>query len=65
MFVCVVALPSVTGLQLFDVSHSTMEVGWDSVDGVTGYMLLYAPVAADAGLEEKEVFQCKISTCIF
>ncbi|XP_024122784.1 collagen alpha-1(XIV) chain isoform X3 [Oryzias melastigma] len=49
------ALPSVTGLQLFDVSHSTMEVGWDSVDGVTGYMLLYAPVAADAGLEEKEI----------
>ncbi|KAF6725437.1 Collagen alpha-1(XIV) chain [Oryzias melastigma] len=49
------ALPSVTSLQLFDVSHSTMEVGWDSVDGVTGYMLLYAPVAADAGLEEKEI----------
>ncbi|XP_023819739.1 collagen alpha-1(XIV) chain [Oryzias latipes] len=49
------ALPSVTGLQLFDVTHSTIEVGWDSIDGVTGYMLLYAPIAADVGLDEKEI----------
>uniref|UniRef100_A0A8C7ZU30 Collagen, type XIV, alpha 1a n=1 Tax=Oryzias sinensis TaxID=183150 RepID=A0A8C7ZU30_9TELE len=55
------ALPSVTGLQLFDVTHSTIEVGWDSIDGVTGYMLLYAPIAADVGLDEKEVFPCTIS----
>lgn len=63
--VCVVALPSVTGLQLFDVTHSTIEVGWDSIDGVTGYMLLYAPIAADVGLDEKEVFPCNISVVIF
>uniref|UniRef100_A0AAQ5ZVG2 Collagen, type XIV, alpha 1a n=1 Tax=Amphiprion ocellaris TaxID=80972 RepID=A0AAQ5ZVG2_AMPOC len=49
------ALPTVTGLQLFDVTHSTMKARWDSVDGVSGYMLLYAPLTDDGDLEEKEV----------
>uniref|UniRef100_A0A672ZAW4 Collagen, type XIV, alpha 1a n=1 Tax=Sphaeramia orbicularis TaxID=375764 RepID=A0A672ZAW4_9TELE len=49
------ALPTVTGLQLFDVTHSTMKARWDSVDGVSGYMLLYAPLTDDGDLDEKEV----------
>lgn len=53
--VCVVALPTVTALQLLDVTHSTMKARWDRVDGVSGYMLLYAPLIDDGDLEEKEV----------
>ncbi|XP_028280437.1 collagen alpha-1(XIV) chain [Parambassis ranga] len=49
------ALPTVTGLQLFDMTHSTMKARWDSVEGVSGYMLLYAPLSDDGDLEEKEV----------
>uniref|UniRef100_A0A3Q0RV02 Collagen type XIV alpha 1 chain n=1 Tax=Amphilophus citrinellus TaxID=61819 RepID=A0A3Q0RV02_AMPCI len=49
------AFPTVTGLQLFDVSHNTMKVRWDSVDGVSGYMLLYAPQTFDGDLEKKEI----------
>lgn len=53
--VCVVALPTVTGLQLFDVTHNAMKARWDSVDGVSGYTLLYAPLTDDGVLDEKEV----------
>lgn len=53
--VYVVALPIVTGLQLFDVTRSTMKARWDSVDGVSGYMLLYAPLTDGGDLDEKEV----------
>ncbi|XP_023265070.1 collagen alpha-1(XIV) chain-like, partial [Seriola lalandi dorsalis] len=49
------ALPTVTGLQLFDVTHSTMRARWDSVDGVSGYMLLYTPLTDDGDLDEKEI----------
>lgn len=49
------ALPTVTGLQLFDVTHSTMKARWDNVDGVSGYMLLYTPLSDDGDLDEKEV----------
>uniref|UniRef100_UPI0037E884CC collagen alpha-1(XIV) chain isoform X2 n=2 Tax=Semicossyphus pulcher TaxID=241346 RepID=UPI0037E884CC len=49
------ALPTVTGLQLFDVTHSTMKAKWDSVDGVSGYMLLYAPLTQGGDLDEKEL----------
>ncbi|XP_028983776.1 collagen alpha-1(XIV) chain isoform X2 [Betta splendens] len=49
------ALPAVTGLQLFDVTHNTMKARWDRVDGASGYMLLYAPLTGDGVLDEKEV----------
>nr|XP_046254830.1 collagen alpha-1(XIV) chain-like isoform X3 [Scatophagus argus] len=49
------ALPTVTGLQLFDVTHSTMKAKWDSVDGVSGYMVLYGPLSHDGVLDDKEV----------
>ena len=57
--VCVyeVALPTVTGLQLLDVTHSTMKARWDSVEGVAGYMLLYAPLSGGGESDEKEVLK--------
>ena len=54
-YICLVALPSVTSLQLFDVTHSTMKARWDSMDGVSGYMLLYTPITHLEDLDEKEV----------
>uniref|UniRef100_H3CW87 Collagen type XIV alpha 1 chain n=1 Tax=Tetraodon nigroviridis TaxID=99883 RepID=H3CW87_TETNG len=49
------ALPSVTGLQLLDVTHSTMKVTWDRVEGASGYLLLYGPLIEDGQLNEKEL----------
>uniref|UniRef100_A0A8C4EBK3 Collagen alpha-1(XIV) chain n=1 Tax=Dicentrarchus labrax TaxID=13489 RepID=A0A8C4EBK3_DICLA len=49
------ALPTVTGLQLFDVTQSTIKARWDSVDGVSGYMLLYAPLSVAGDMDEKEL----------
>uniref|UniRef100_A0A8C2XB03 Collagen type XIV alpha 1 chain n=1 Tax=Cyclopterus lumpus TaxID=8103 RepID=A0A8C2XB03_CYCLU len=49
------ALPTVTALQLLDVTPSTMKARWDSVDGVSGYMLLYAPLTDDGNFDETEV----------
>lgn len=54
---CAVALPTVTGLQLFDVTHSSMKARWDSVDGASGYMLLYTPLTDDGDFDEKEVVE--------
>uniref|UniRef100_A0AAQ4S0R7 Collagen, type XIV, alpha 1a n=2 Tax=Gasterosteus aculeatus aculeatus TaxID=481459 RepID=A0AAQ4S0R7_GASAC len=48
-------LPAVTTLQLSDVTHSTMRARWNSVEGVSGYMLLYAPLTDDVDSVEKEV----------
>uniref|UniRef100_A0A665V978 Collagen, type XIV, alpha 1b n=1 Tax=Echeneis naucrates TaxID=173247 RepID=A0A665V978_ECHNA len=49
------AFPTVTGLKLSNVTYGSMKARWDSVDGVSGYMLLYAPLTDDGGLDEKEV----------
>uniref|UniRef100_A0A672GQ45 Collagen, type XIV, alpha 1a n=1 Tax=Salarias fasciatus TaxID=181472 RepID=A0A672GQ45_SALFA len=49
------ALPTVTGLELSDTTYNTMKARWDSVEGVSGYMLLYAPLTDDRDLEEKEL----------
>lgn len=63
MCVCLcvlVALPSVTSLQLFDVTQSTMKARWNRVDGVSGYMLLYAPLTDDGDLDRMEVMKKKL-----
>ncbi|XP_074510263.1 collagen alpha-1(XIV) chain isoform X2 [Sebastes fasciatus] len=49
------ALPTVTALQLFDVTHSTMKARWHSVDGVSGYMLTYSPLTDYVEDDEKQV----------
>lgn len=59
VILCVVALPSVTGLQLLDVTHSTMTVTWDPAEGASGYMLLYGPLMEEGQPNEKEVLQQK------
>lgn len=59
---CVVALTSVTGLQLLDVTHSTMKVTWNRVEGASSYMLLYGPLLEDGQLNEKEVLKRKKKT---
>ncbi|XP_037836071.1 collagen alpha-1(XIV) chain isoform X2 [Kryptolebias marmoratus] len=48
-------LPSVTSLQLFDMTQSTMKARWNRVDGVSGYLLLYTPLAEDGDLDRKEI----------
>lgn len=55
MCVCAVALPTVSNLQLFDISHSTMRVRWGPAGGATGYMILYAPLTEEDHGDEKEV----------
>ena len=58
MFTCVsVALPMVNGLELYDVTHNTMRARWSGVQGVSGYMVLYAPLTEDQASDEKEVPQ--------
>ncbi|KAM9806954.1 collagen alpha-1(XIV) chain isoform 1-T1 [Syngnathus typhle] len=49
------ALPTVTDLQLLDVTHNSIKARWDSVKGASGYMVLYAPLTDDGDLDEKEV----------
>ncbi|XP_077577231.1 collagen alpha-1(XIV) chain isoform X2 [Stigmatopora nigra] len=49
------ALPTVTGLQLLDVTHNSMKARWDSVKGASGYMLLYSPLTDHRDLGEKEI----------
>ncbi|XP_035987117.1 collagen alpha-1(XIV) chain isoform X1 [Fundulus heteroclitus] len=48
------ALPSVTSLQLFDMTHSTMRARWSRVDGVSGYTVLYAPLTDDGDLNNND-----------
>lgn len=50
-----VALPTVTGLQLFDVTHNSIKARWDKVKGASGYMVLYAPLTDEGDLAEQEV----------
>lgn len=49
-----VALPVVSGLELYDVTHSTMRVRWRPTEGASGYMLVYAPLSSET-TDETEV----------
>uniref|UniRef100_A0AAZ3S4N2 Collagen, type XIV, alpha 1a n=1 Tax=Oncorhynchus tshawytscha TaxID=74940 RepID=A0AAZ3S4N2_ONCTS len=51
------ALPMVNGLELYDVTHNTMRARWSGVQGISGYMVLYAPLTKDQASDEKEVPQ--------
>lgn len=44
----------VKGLELYDVTHSTMHARWRSAEGASGYMLVYAPMSSETA-DETEV----------
>ncbi|XP_073787351.1 collagen alpha-1(XIV) chain isoform X2 [Danio rerio] len=48
-------LPTVSSLQLQDVTHSTMRVRWREAEGASGYMILYAPLTEGDAADEKEL----------
>lgn len=53
--VCVsVALPTVSDLELYDVTDNSMRARWGDAEGASGYMILYAPLISDT-VDEREV----------
>lgn len=56
------ALPTISNLQLFDITHNTMRVRWKTAEGASGYMILYAPLTEGDSTDEKEVSVC---VCVF
>ncbi|XP_043089040.1 collagen alpha-1(XIV) chain isoform X1 [Puntigrus tetrazona] len=49
------ALPTVSDLELHDITHSTMRARWRAAEGASGYMILYAPLTEGEVADEKEV----------
>ncbi|XP_062856462.1 collagen alpha-1(XIV) chain [Trichomycterus rosablanca] len=49
------ALPMVTNLELYDITHSSMRVQWRAAEGASAYMILYAPLSEGDATDEKEV----------
>ncbi len=50
-----VVLPTVSDLELHDITHSTMRARWREAVGASGYMILYAPLTEGEPADEKEV----------
>ncbi|XP_016357451.1 collagen alpha-1(XIV) chain [Sinocyclocheilus anshuiensis] len=49
------ALPTVSNLELHDITHSSMRARWREAEGASGYMILYAPLTEGDPADEKEV----------
>uniref|UniRef100_W5LGS1 Collagen type XIV alpha 1 chain n=1 Tax=Astyanax mexicanus TaxID=7994 RepID=W5LGS1_ASTMX len=41
------ALPMVTGLELYAVTHNSMRVRWQAAEGASGYTVLYVPLSGE------------------
>lgn len=55
MYMCIlVALPSVSDLELYEVTDNSMRARWRDAEGASGYMILYAPLSSDT-TDEREV----------
>ncbi len=55
MYVCIsVALPTVSDLEVYDVTDNSMRARWRDVEGASGYMILYAPLSSET-TDEREV----------
>lgn len=52
-----VPLPSVKVMNVYDETSSSMWVTWGSVEGATGYVLLYRPIN-ERQLEKEVGFLC-------
>lgn len=49
-----VALPVVSGMELYNVTQNTMHARWRPTEGASGYMLVYAPLSSET-IDETEV----------
>ncbi len=55
MYVCIsVALPTVSDLEVYDVTDNSMRARWRDAEGASGYMILYAPLSSET-TDEREV----------
>ncbi|XP_057195961.1 collagen alpha-1(XIV) chain isoform X2 [Triplophysa rosa] len=48
------ALPTVSDLELYDVTDNSMRARWRDAEGASGYMILYAPLISDT-VDEREM----------
>lgn len=55
MCMCIsVALPTVSDLELYEVTDNSMRARWRDAEGASGYMILYAPLSSET-TDEREV----------
>lgn len=64
MYVCIsVALPTVSGLEVYDVTDNSMRARWRDAEGASGYMILYAPLSSET-TDEREVSFGSVHVCV-